>query len=105
QGGRVDTFDDAKVTDLCGYVDGKEIPLGIDAGPGQAGREAISGEMTKICHKLMEILFVAKKDEKGKADDGGSGTGINLSMLKQFLMDNLPEMVSLSYMAAGPSDL
>ena len=98
-------FDDTLITNLCRFVDGKKIPLAVAAEAGKPGQDAVSPEMTSICHQVMEILFLAPKDSQGKTQDQGSGTGLNLDMLKAFLLENLPEMVSLSYAAAGAGDL
>lgn len=91
-------FDDGRITALCQLVDGKKIPLGLSR------EDGVNPLLTDLCHRLMEIIFLAPKDNQGQVQDP-SGTGLNVSMLKAFLIQNLPDMVSLSYAATSAADL
>ncbi len=91
-------FDASRIAQLRGYVSGRRIPIGIDG-----GHSGISPEMTEICHQVMQILFL--QPTGATATQGSNNTGLNLSMLKTFLIRRLPEMVSMAYLATSAADL
>jgi hypothetical protein len=91
--------------DLMDYAAQTEIPLNIDtASGGGQGAGAISAELQLLTQKIMDVLFLAPLDAKGKKEDP-SKTGLNVTMLIPFLMKRLYDMVGMSYIAAGAADL
>ncbi len=90
------TFDQSRVAALKGYVNGLRIPL-------EPSGNAVSPEMTRICHEVMDIMFVQPDAATALQPDGG--TGLNLSMLKSFLIERLPDMVQFAYMSTSAADL
>ncbi|MEZ4399000.1 MAG: DUF4157 domain-containing protein [Kofleriaceae bacterium] len=80
----------------------------------------VSGPLRELCSAMMRLEFVAPPgqyqallDAEGRRAQEGHGdgtasmtnTGINVSFLRQFLIENLPRMVPVAYAAASPGDL
>ncbi len=91
-------FDPKRLSKLMGTVKTAKIPLGVDG-----GHKGVSKEMTDVCHQLMETLFLLP-DGASKADDPNN-TGLNISMLKAFLIRRLEEMVPMAYLSTSAADL
>lgn len=62
----------------------------------------VSPQMRDICHRIMDALFTAHPSDQDATD---SGTGLNISMLRAFLLERLPDMVAAAYAAADVADL
>jgi hypothetical protein len=60
--------------------------------------------MTQICHEMMRILFMPKPPGP-QSHEGDHQTGLNISMLKAFLIKRLGDMVSMAYAAASAADI
>ncbi len=91
-------LDPTRIANLQKMVNGARIPLNVDEP--HKGADAM---MTKVCHSLMDILFMPS-DAK-TATEGDHKTGLNISMLKTFLTRRLPDMVSMAYAAASVQDI
>ena len=92
-------LDPAKISQLQAMVTGAKIDLNVDG-----GHRPQSDLMTRICHQIMEVLF--KPAPTGPSSHEGShGTGLNISMLKAFLIQRLGDMVSMAYAAASAQDI
>lgn len=84
------------------------------------GAKTVSPMMRDLAHAIMEVEFTAhpeeydsevKKEERKALDGSGDGTasmtntGINISMLRDFLKDALPLMVPAAYASASAADM
>ncbi|MFL5336406.1 MAG: hypothetical protein ACJ8H8_25330, partial [Geminicoccaceae bacterium] len=104
QGADPKRYDETRINDLVKYVDGLVIHLATEAPAGKAGKEAMSPEMTEVCHRLMEIIFLPPRDAAA-SDVGVAATGINIAALTAFLREHQREMVPMTYAVAHPADL
>jgi hypothetical protein len=69
---------------------------------GSADGRTVSPQMQEICHRIMRTLFTAHPSDQDAKD---SGTGLNISMLRAFLLERLPDMVAAAYASADVGDL
>jgi hypothetical protein len=98
QGGNAALFDPKRVAGLVALVESSPgIVLPVD---GKAGKGAASPEITEICHRLMEILFLPSGTKAAEKT-----IGLNIASLRAFLQAHLREMVPLTYAVASAADL
>jgi len=93
------TYDPTTLGELRGLVraaSATEISL-IDT-----DGKTVSPQMRDICHGIMRTLFTAHPSDQQAVS---SGTGLNISMLRAFLLERLPDMVAAAYAAADVGDL
>jgi hypothetical protein len=92
-------LDEDRISKLKGMVKGAKIDLNIEG-----GHRDSNDFMTLICHQMMRILFMPKPPGP-QSNEGDHGTGLNISMLKAFLIKRLEDMVSMAYAAASAADI
>ncbi|HTJ45872.1 MAG TPA: DUF4157 domain-containing protein [Kofleriaceae bacterium] len=92
-------LDDGRIARLQAMVRGQVIPLNVDG-----GHQPQTDMMTRICHEIMQILFMPRPAGP-TSHEGDHNTGLNISMLKAFLIRRLGDMVSMAYAAASAADI
>jgi hypothetical protein len=92
-------LDNGRIASLQAMVRGQVIDLNVDG-----GHRPQTDMMTRICHEIMRILFMPRPPGP-QSHEGDHGTGLNVSMLKAFLIRRLGDMVSMAYAAASAADI
>ncbi len=67
----------------------------------EGGNQSVSPEIATLCKRLMDALFLPPTTGEAAAAQGG----LNIDMLKEFLIRRLEEMVPYAYMATSAADL